>query len=509
MGRWWDAFRVMDANRRFLAVSIVLALIIGAVTVGLWVRHVSYGVLYARLPAEEAGQVIDQLDQMKVPYRLSEGGSAILVPANKVHDIRLRLAADGLPRGAVGFELFDKVNLGMTDFLQKVNYRRALEGELAKSIATLKEVAAVRVHIVIPENRLFTEDQKSPTASVILKIAPVGSLDRSRVAGITHLVASAVEGLDPQRVAVIDQNGTLLSTGQDDASLGGASNRQLELQQSVEGYLQQKAQSLLDGVLGPRKALVRVNATLNFEQAEKTVEQYDPDNLAIVSQEQTTEKTSGGTAGTESSGAGGQSTRESSLINYEVNRTLQKIVSAVGAISRLSVSVIVDGVRKDSVPGTAGQASVVEPRPQEELDRISALVKAAIGFQTERNDAIEVVSIPFDTSQLDEERRELDKIGQREFYYDIAYKVGYGLAILVGAFIAWRILKKALRTLKNLIPPVGYQSRSSTPVPSIDDELVSPIATGQRKARLTDQMSLVAKDRPQEIAKVIKTLMVE
>ncbi|MEW5701278.1 MAG: flagellar basal-body MS-ring/collar protein FliF [Candidatus Zixiibacteriota bacterium] len=507
MGRWWDAFRAMDANRRFLAVCIIVALIAGAVTVGMWVRHVTYGVLYTRLPAEEAGEVIDQLDQMKVPYRLSDGGSAVLVPANKVHDVRLRLAAEGLPRGAVGFELFDKSNLGMTDFLQKVNYRRALEGELAKSIATLKEVAAVRVHIVMPESRLFTQDQKSPTASVVLKVSPVGSLDRGRVAGITHLVASAVEGLNPQHVTVIDQNGTLLSSGQEDGSPVAASSRQLELQQSVEGYLQQKAQSLLDGVLGPRKAMVRVNATLNFEQAEKTVEQYDPDNLAIVSQEQTSEKTTGD-AGAGETDSEPLSTRESSLINYEVNRTVQKIVSAVGAISRLSVSVIVDGVRKDSVPGSA-QGATVEPRPQEDLDRISALVKAAIGFQSDRNDAIEVVSIPFDTSHLDEERRALDQVGKKQFYYDIAYKVGYGLLILAGAFFGWRIVKKMLRALKNLVPPVTYQPRHAAPLPTIEDEAITAISTGPRKAKLSDQMGVVAKERPQEIAKVIKTLMVE
>jgi flagellar M-ring protein FliF len=277
----------------------------------------------------------------------------------------------------------------------------------------------------------------------------------------------------------------------------------------VETYLQTKAQSLLDGVLGPERAIVRVNASLNFEQAEKTVEQFDPDNLAIVSQEQTTEKTSDNSTGTEGGGSsGGQTTRESSLINYEVNRTLQKIVSATGAIDRLTASVIVDGIRKDST--TEGGAPLpAEPRPQVELDRIGALVKAAIGFKSERNDQMEVVSIPFDKSHMEKERLELEEIGQREFYYDLAYKIAYGLAILVGLFIALRIVRKAVRTLKTLLPPAGAGPRQGFAVRKIGDEPFTPIAADSRKVKLSDQMSDVARDRPEEIAKVIKTLMVE
>ncbi|MCH8992850.1 MAG: flagellar M-ring protein FliF, partial [Acidobacteria bacterium] len=221
MGVLWDQIKAMDANRRFLASAIILALIVGAITVSLWVRHVTYSVLYSQLPADEAGQVIDQLDQMKVPYRLSAGGSSIMVPSGQVNDARIRLAATGLPRGgAVGFELFDETGLGMTDFLQKVNYRRALEGELARTISSLREISAARIHIVIPEKRLFAVDQQRPTASVLLKVHPVGALDRAKVAGITHLVSSAVEGLDPGRVTVLDQSGVLLSVGRDEPGLG-------------------------------------------------------------------------------------------------------------------------------------------------------------------------------------------------------------------------------------------------------------------------------------------------
>ncbi len=509
---WLDTFRAMDANRRFMAITIVIGLIVGVVSVGWWARHVTYGVLFSRLPAEEAGQIIDQLDQMKVPYRVSDGGTSILVSSSDVPDVRIRLAAAGFPRsGSVGFEIFDKTNLGMTDFLQKVNYRRALEGELAKSIASLEEVSAARVHIVIPENRLFKQDQKATTASVLVKVRS-GSLGRGKVAAITHLVASAVEGLDASRVTVLDQNGTLLSAAEDESSLGAMSNRQLELQKDVEMYLQDKSQSLLDGVLGARKAIVRVNATLNFEQAEKTVEQYDPENLAIVSQEQTVEKTSDNNTDAEGGKSGGQTSKENTLTNYEVNKTVQKIVSAVGTIQRLTVSVIVDGTySKPEGAGTgagADQPATFTPRSQEELDRIGALVKSAVGIQPERNDHVEVVSVAFDNSQLQEDRKELEKIEKREFYYDIARKVGYGIAILAALFIGFKILKKAGRMLGGLTSGTAAAGDLSG-VPSIIDDKIPALVPERRKARLSDQMINVAKERPDEIARVIKTMMVE
>lgn len=509
MGRWLDAFRTMDANRRFLAICIVVGLVAGTIVVGWWVRHITYGVLYTRLPAEEAGEVIDQLDQMKVPYKISDGGSSIMVPSGQVYDLRLRLAAAGLPRGgAVGFEIFDKTNLGVTDFLQKVNYRRALEGELAKSIASLQEVSAARVHIVLPESRLFSEDQKPTTASVILKVNPVGRLQPGRVAAITHLVASAVEGLDPGRVTVLDQNGNLLSSGTDDSIVGGVSNRQLELQKNVESYLKDKAQTLLDGVLGAGRSIVRVNAQLNFEQAEKTIEEYDPDNLAIVSQQQTTEKSKDNSTSAEGEGEGGESTTETALTNYEVSRTVQKIVSAVGTIERLTVSVIVDGVPQAAAEGSEDAAPTIVPRSQEELNSISALVKAAVGIETERNDHIEVLSVPFDNSGMEQERQELEKTEQREFYYDIARKVGYGLAILAGAFIALRIVKKSLRTLSSLMPPVQPRAYDAG-IPPIEDEEAPPVVPLRRKVKLTDQMTQAAREKPEEVARVIKTMMTE
>lgn len=511
MKRWLDAFRAMDANRRFLAVSIVIALVVGTLVVGWWVRHITYGVLYTRLPVDEAGEIVDQLDQMKVSYRISEGGTAIMVPSNQVQELRMRLAAQGIPRGgSVGFEIFDQSNLGVTDFLQKVNYRRALEGELAKSISSLNEVSAARVHIVIPENRLFERDQQPTTASVVLKVRPALTLDHGKIAGITHLVASAVEGLDPGRVTILDQNGNLLSSGRDDSALGGITDRQLELQKSVETYLQDKAQTLLDGVLGHKKAIVRVNAELNFEQAEQTIEKYDPDNPVIVSQQQTTEKNSDNTTSAEGGGTGGESTTETALTNYEISKTVQHVVSAVGTIDRLTVSVIVDEATQTTQDANGESATTSVPRTDDELTRLATLVRGAVGLQDDRGDKLDVVSVAFDNSGMAEQQKALDAFEQRQFYYDIAEKVGYGLAALLGLFIALRIYKKATRALKSLMPPPMAARRGDIePIMPIVDEATPEMAPQRRKARLADQMTQTAKSHPDEIARVIKTMMVE
>jgi flagellar M-ring protein FliF len=343
---------------------------------------------------------------------------------------------------------------------------------------------------------------------VILKVSPVGRLERGKVAAITHLVASAVEGLDPGRVTVLDQNGTLLSSGSDESMANGASNSQLELQKNVENYLQEKAQTLLDGVLGTGRSIVRVNAQLNFEQAEKTIEEYDPDNLAIVSQQQTTEKNKDNATSPEGGGEGGESTVETAVTNYEVSRTVQRIVSAVGTIERLTVSVIVDGVPETSGAAGGDVAPALAPRSQEELNSIGALVKGAVGLQPERNDHIEVLSVLFDNTGMEQERQELEKIEEREFYYDVGRKVGYGLAFLLAAFIALRIVKKSMRALKTLMPPMPQRAYNAG-VPPIEDDDPSSVQPQRRKVKLTDQMAQAAREKPDEVARAIKTMMTE
>ncbi len=431
-----------------------------------------------------------------------------MVEESRVGEIRVRLASAGMPSGgAVGYEIFDKSNMGMTDFLQKLNYRRALEGELMRTISGLSEVAAARVHIVMPEQKLFVEDETSPTASVVVKLRAGTSLGKHKVHGIQQLVASGVEGLTPENVTLLDYTGALLSETPGGDPTIALTGRQLDLQKSVESYLQAKAQTLLDGVIGPNRSIVRVNAQLNFEKVERTIEEYDPDNLAIVSQEKMEETTTDNSNTAEGGSSGSEIRKDNTIVNYEVNKTVQHIVEETGNIDKLSVSVIVDG-KYEADPETG--ESVYSSRSPEEISQLSTAVRNAVGVDDDRQDSFEMVSVQFDRQYFQEEREQLDQLEQRQFLMDVGIKALQIFGIIIGLLILRRYWRKLVKTIKSWVPPAPKQPapvrvRSS----GGDEEEPEPLDTEQRKAKLTDQMTSVAKEKPDEIAKVIRTMMIE
>ena len=258
MNQILSLWRKLNPNQRLTVGVSALGVVLVAALVTTWAGRPDYQVLYTGLKAEDGGRIVEKLRSKKVPFQLKDGGSTVLVPQQYVYEMRLDLATAGLPQaGGVGYEVFDKNNFGMTDFVQKLNYQRALEGELTRTIQQLEEVEQARIHIVLPEPRLYTEERTLPTASVVLKLAGAGRLSQGQIKGITHLVASSVEGLKPEDVTVIDTNGNILSRGHSDGGIAGLSGDQLELQQSVETYLSHKAQSMLEEVLGKdRKSVV-------------------------------------------------------------------------------------------------------------------------------------------------------------------------------------------------------------------------------------------------------------
>jgi len=505
--RMVDTVKRMPPNLRFLVVVSTILIVAGTILIYSWARHISYGVLYGSLPPEEIGAVVDELEKLNIPYRLSGGGSTISIAEGKIGEARVRLASAGLPSGgAIGYEIFDKSSMGMTEFVQKLNYRRALEGELMRTISGLSEVAAARVHIVIPEQKLFVEDEIPATASVVVKLRAGARLDKRKINGIMHLVSAGVEGLQAEHVTILDYSGNLLSpTAADDQTMA-VSGRQLDLQKAVESHLQSKAQSLLDGVIGPGRAIVRVNAELNFEQVEKTIEEYDPDNLAIVSQELNEETTTDNSSTAEGGSAGSQIRKDNSIVNYEVNRTVQHIVAQTGNIEKLTVSMIIDGKYTPSEEGDEGEP-VFNPRSPEELDQLSSAVKNAVGLTEERGDNFEIVCIQFDREYFKDEQERLDKLEQRNFLIDIGMKALKVLGLVVAFLIVRRLWKKLVTAIKAWVPAAPPSQKASTPM--IEDEKMEPLAAQIRKAKLSDQMSEVAKERPEEIAKVIRTMMIE
>ncbi len=369
-------------------------------------RTADQQLLYANLAMSDAASVCDWLKNAKIDYTLKNGGKDIWVAADKIYQTRLDLAANGLPSGGdIGFEVFDKQNFALTDYVQKVNYTRALQGELARTITSLAPVESTRVHLALPEKRLFKNQQKRGTASVIVTLAPGKKLDQSQVQGIIHLVAGSVTGLEPDDVKIIDSNGIVLEGQSKPDKDDLLSGDMLVFQQEVEHRMEIQAQDLLDKTMGKDNAMVRVSATLDFSKVEKTQEFYDGDEPVIrseqINQESSGSETTGGVPGVQSNLQGntqGQSntttpsSKNSRVTNYEISKTISKTINPVGNITGLSVSVLV----ADKITLNAdGKPEPPKPRTAEELKSIENMVASAIGIDKQRGDVINVLSMPF------------------------------------------------------------------------------------------------------------------
>jgi flagellar M-ring protein FliF len=401
-------FLGLPPARRMLLVGVGGASM--AVVLGLawWAQRPLYRPLFTNLSTTDAAAIVEALKAEKVAYRFDDDGRAVLVPAERLYELRLALAARGLPEGGgVGFEIFDKQSLGVTDFLQRLNYQRALQGELGRTIGQLGGVEAARVHLALPERSLFVAEDRRPSASVVVKLVPGRTLGRSQIDGIVHLVAASVEGLDADAVTVVDESGRMLTADRHGDPSGGSSTA-LELQGSVERQIAERVESMLGAVVGRDKAIARVAAALDFARVERTEETYDPDRAVVKSQRTTREQTTGprsaaggppgvqanltndAAATTTAESEGPRSERRDESQSYEVSKVVSRTIGPVGALKQLSVAVLIDGTYTED----KGKRTFVT-RPQAELDRLKELVKGAVGFSETRGDKIEVACVPF------------------------------------------------------------------------------------------------------------------
>ncbi len=435
----WDSF---GRTQRVLFTTLVAVGIVGILGLAFWINRPDYRILYSNLGAEDTNRVVKILQTDNVPYQLAENGTTILVPVDQLYDLRIKIAGEGnLVGQGIGFEIFDEVKVGQTDFVQRINYQRALQGELARTISEFPHVESARVHLSVPERSLFIEEQQLPSASVVLKLSAVGrTLENREVQSIVNMLTMAVEGLEKERVSISDSAGNSLYFP-DDSSLAGQSDAQREHQQRVERGIERRITELLTPVLGSNTVIAKVNAELDYSQRTIRRELYDPES-AVVRSEQSSEETNIGSANLEGGSpdanfrgdglTGSLSTqegaRETRTTNYEINKEEQNIISQVGEISRLTVAVVVDGTYTTD-PAT--EEMVFTPRSEEEMDRIQALVASAVGFNGARGDSVEVSCIPFEQRPLTEEISAADLLGQ---YVD---KLGKPLlnALLVFLFI--------------------------------------------------------------------------
>jgi flagellar M-ring protein FliF len=454
-------------KRKLSLVAVaVLALALFAVII-FQAQGADYRLLYANLSDTDAASVINWLKEQKVPYRLADDGKAIQVPGDKVYEARIELAGAGLPQGGgVGFEIFDKQNFGMTDFAQKINFQRALQGELSRSIASLAPVQAARVQLALPEKSLFKDQQQPTTASIILQMTPGQRLSDNQIQGIVYLVSSSVEGLSPDNVTLVDSTGRILSKHNQNNFGGAMTPGMLDYEQTVERRLQSRAQALLDRALGPGKSLVQITANIDFSKVEKTEELYDP-NSQVARSEQTTQEKSGtavqgGVPGVQANlkgAAGGAAakptiiptTRSTDTTNYEISKTISKIVSPVGTVKSLSVAVLVSDRSK---LGPDGKTPVYVPRDASEIQSIQNMVSSALGIEATRGDQIKVVSMPFENEFAN---MPLTPAPTSNLYDYLPY-IKYALLALGLLLLYFLLVRPLLKTLQAEAPTQHYKT---------------------------------------------------
>jgi len=370
-------------------------------------RTADYQLLYANLSPKDAGSIVTWLKGEKVDYQLKNNGKNIWIPANQLYEMRLSLASSGIPSGGgVGFEIFDKQSFALTDFVQKVNYTRALQGELARTITALDPVENTRVHLALPEKRLFKNQQKKATASIIVSLGKGKDLKKDQVQGIIHLVSGAVEGLTADEVTVINSHGKVLEGTRQENDTERFSVDMLLYQQEMERRLEKRAQDLLDKTMGYGQAMVRVTASLDFSKVEKTEEIFDSEEPVIRSEQTQSESTgsnsAGGIPGVESNlqgpsagqtGSGPSASKTSRTTNFEISKTISKTILPVGTISSLSVSVL---VADKTIPAKDEESdATTETRTEEELKVIETMIASALGLDKKRGDVISMTSMPF------------------------------------------------------------------------------------------------------------------
>ena len=515
---------------------VALAGVVFAMTA--WSSHGDYKVLYANLSDKDGGAVIAQLSQMNVPYRLSEGGAAILVPAAQVHDLRLKMATAGLPKGAVtGFELMDSARFGQTQFQERLTFQRGLEGELTRSISSLAAVQAARVHLALPNQNGFFREQQKPSASVLLTLHPGRTLDRAQVAGIVHLVSSSVPEMSPKAVSVLDQSGALL-TGSNDAAAaaGGLDAQQLAYVAQIENGYTKRIVDLVEPIVGHDNLRASVTAEIDFSQTEATSEEFKPnqgENASVSIRSQQTSEQPGNAGNALACGvpgaasnqppiaataplsgasqplhaaatgvAGATGGRREAVTNYEVDKTVRVVKSATGNVKRLNAAVVVNN---RSVTDAKGKTTQV-PLSADEIEKITALVRESIGFSQERGDSVKVVNAPFKVEPTATDR-EVPFWKTPELIDMVrAAAMPVGLAI-VALLVFFGLVRPALKAA--LAPRPLRQAQLPRPGQRIDalvdDEPTMPAILGQPAVlRQIEGAKALAKDNPAAVAGIVR-----
>lgn len=513
----------------------VAALIAVLVALSLWSNQGDYKVLYSNLSDKDGGAIIAQLSQLNVPYRYSEGGGAILVPAAQVHDLRLKLASAGFPKGSVvGFELMDGAKFGQTQFQERLTFQRGLEGELTRSITAMAAVENARVHLALPNQNGFFREQQKASASVMLTLHAGRTLDRGQIAGIVHLISSSVPEMSPKSVSVLDQTGALLSNAAESQNGAGLDAQQLQYVNQIESGYSKRIFDILEPVVGRDNLRAQVTADVDFSQTEATSEEFKPNQgeraEAAVRSMQNSTQTGGGAAGatgipgattnqppiaaaapltgasqplqTAQGGAAGStgSSRKDTVTNYEVDKTVRVTRNATGSVKRLNAAVVVNHRTSTDAKGKTTTA----PLTPEELEKLNVLVRETIGFRQDRGDSVKVINAPFrsdtvapDTTPLWKQPQVLDLLR--------AAAVPAALAVVALA-VVFGLIRPALRTVRADKEAQGKKLDAVV----ADDEALPPVEPdlpkleGPRASIHLAGARTFAKENPAAVASIVR-----
>lgn len=522
-----------------LAIAAAAALAI-VVVMMLWAKAPTYRVLFSNLNDKDGGAIVTQLTQMNIPYQFSDNGGAILIPADKVYETRLKLASAGLPKGgAVGFELMDQEKFGISQFSEQINYQRALEGELSRTIETLGPVQSARVHLAIPKPSLFVREQKNPSASVTLNLQSGRALDDGQINAIVYMVSSSVSGLPPANVTVVDQSGHLLT--QSDNNGRDLNAAQLKYANEVEGRLQRRIEAILQPVVGNGNVHAQITAQIDYATREQTDENYQPngspDKAAVRSRQLSTNDQLGGSgiggvpgalsnqptapatapitnptanvnnpnaaagqqnntqnnaANRTAAPAGPSSNRRDETTNYELDRTITHTQHSAGGVQRLSAAVVVN-----YQPGVDGKS---KPLTDEQLKQVDSLVREAMGFSAERGDTLNVVNTPFNESVDDTTAQPFWK---SPAFFDQLLNAGRWLLVLIVAWLLWRKMVRPLLQKQQSDRDAQVAANVAATAPPSDGSPIVKLSNDELAKRKRSQQRVsveVQTQRVQELA---------
>lgn len=513
-----------------VATAAIIALIFGMWT---WGKTPDYRVLYGNLSDRDGGAIIESLQQMNIPYKFAEGGGALLVPADQVHEVRLRMASQGLPKGSVaGFELMENQKFGTSQFLEQMNYQRALEGELARSVQTLASVQSARVHLAIPKPTVFVKEQQQPGASVVLTLHPGRTLDGSQISGIIHLISSSVPNMPAKNVTVVDQSGSLLSSVKE-GSTGQMDATQISYVRQIEQAYINRIEAIIAPLIGASNVRAQVTADVDFAQTEQTAESYkpnqDPKESTLRSQ-QTMASTSGGNQNASgvpgalsnqppvpatapivapsssvpaATSGGVTSSLKESTVNYEVDRTIRHTKLPVGSIKRLSVAVVVNNRTLTDKNGKKSS----KPLTDNEKEQITALVKDAMGFNVNRGDSLNILNSAFNV--------EKETITPEEPFWKQPETIALAKDLLkyllitgIGLYLLFGVIRPAIRNFSTVPvpPPVASKTENAEEI-AVQERVATQNAAQQANNSYENNLEAakkIAGQDPKIVASVVQ-----